>query len=1016
MADVFDRLLVACPNNGGMFLFTRGVRYKLDNLDTTGLAIRGNQLVRAIQPNSLAMLGTTLRELDGAERRFDDLHDVLLDGKYCYVVSTQCNEILKLDSTGTEVERWSFPGEPDSWHINCLARWNGRIIFSAFCDRSMHRGYKEPPFDVGFVQDLQTGNRLITGLIQPHSLVTVGDHLLLANSGAFEIHEYDADAVLVRKQAMNGYTRGIVLNGSCVYVGLSKTRNVNMGGPDSAVVVALDVETWNEIDRKVLPVDEIYSIQYMRAASSVDTLAKISAHASSRLSSLAQSANDELALVTNLTAEMDSQIRTLTEQIEDQKKQVFGLLETVHGKDIHIQNRDAVIETKDSQIQHRDVVIESKDSQIQHRDAVIEAKEARITALMDAHESSEQRSAGLLEHHLTAVTRADDLQVRLSLLEHSRSWRLTAPLRALNKLTGPVVRRSIAVAYAVVHPLRYMRLARELGVTGSVAAARQFMRRGGPRPRSDQVPSCIFDIRSQQGQPVGILTTQHCLFIAELIADALKRLNISSEILFERPREGFRDAPHFVICPQMFEELPGLYVAFQMEQSVSSRWFTDTYLHTLENAFAIFDYSITNIRKLTDMGLSPRQFFYLPVGPLPGYSQISGVSSAETEYDVIFYGDINNSRRLAFLAALEKVCKVKVVSDLFGAALHNELRKARLIVNIHYYEGALLETTRIWECLSLGKFVVSERSSDMHEHEDLVNFVDFVDVGDMIAMANQVRHWLDSADELDQRVRKNDEAIRGTCSRFDYFFYRFMLYSGNMSFREFWDQVADKLPAPSEKLCLNLPEYVDRADAFDRDNQYGFTRFPGLKHPHGWMGCAMSYKFIAMWAKKHQLSQVIICEDDVEFPADFGEVWEGVNRHLNQTRDEWDLFSGILADLNEDANILEFHTADGIRYVTLDRMISTVYNVYNPKTIDLLADWDDEDHDVESNTIDRYLERCTDLRVMTTLPFLVGHKEELYSTLWGMQNTQYTELIVASQDLLKQKVEQWRARKVSEAS
>lgn len=711
------------------------------------------------------------------------------------------------------------------------------------------------------------------------------------------------------------------------------------------------------------------------------------------------------------------------EVIRDQERKLYGLFETVHGKDIHIQNRDAIIESKDAQIQNRDAIIENKDVQIQNRDTIIEkkdldieqrdsvisARDARITAILEALDSHEKRNAELAGNYLRAVNQADDLQARLDLIERSRSWRLTAPLRALNRESGPLKRIGKAVIYAFGHPFRYLRLARQLGLGGSMVAAKQFMARGGPRPIIDPVPVHAFDIRSRQGQPVGILTTHHCLFIAELIADALKRLDISSEILFERPRKGFRDVPHFVICPQMFEELPGLYVAFQMEQSVSSRWFTGEYLRMLENSFAILDYSTTNIKKLTDMGLSPRQFFYLPVGPLLGYGQASSEAHADHgyEYDVIFYGDVNNARRQAFLAALEKVCKVKVVGNLFGTKLHKVLRKAKLVVNIHYYEGALLETTRLWECLSLGKFVISERSSDMHEHEELTGLVDFVDVGDMNGMVERVHYWLNAIDELDSRVQVNDEAIRSSFSKFDYFFYRFMLYSGNISFQEFWELVGDKLPAPGEKLCLNLPEYVNRAEDFDKDNRYGFTRFSGLKHPYGWMGCAMSYKFMAMWAKKYHFSQLIVCEDDVEFPVDFDMAWSTLSRYLEKTRNDWDLFSGILADLHEDAEILDSRTEDGKTYVTLDKMISTVYNVYNPKALDFLADWDDKNDDVETNTIDRYLERCADLRVVTTLPFLVGHKEELYSTLWGTQNTEYTALIEASQELLKQKVEQW---------
>lgn len=770
----------------------------------------------------------------------------------------------------------------------------------------------------------------------------------------------------------------------------------------------------------------------------------------------------------------DGQLQTLADQLTEKDRQIFGLLETVHGKDQQIQNHDGIVREKDDQIRHRDRILQDRDKEVAYRDDVIRDKNAELSRRDDAirsnegqihslnahlnekaqrqsamenelqekdgrlHETneslqvSEKRIAELshaLESRVSAVAQLEQqaTQTRARLkaqvgeiherdqliaqIHASKSWRLTRPLRA--------IRRALAALRLLFSTLsnrqsraKYLWLARKVGPKETWRYALAYLRRGGPREPLE-LPQSIFYLR-EHGQTV-ILTTGHCLFIAQSIAHALERIGVTAKIIQQRPEAGYEDVPHFVICPQMFEQLPGLYVAFQMEQSVSTRWFTQDYIRMLENSFAIFDYSIINIKKLTGMGLSPRQFFYLPVGPIAGYGSAADHAHTQYEYDVIFYGDTNNQRRQAFLAAIKNVCKVKVVGNLFGAALHKELRKAKLVVNIHYYEGALLETTRLWECLSLGKFVVSERSSDMAEQEELAGLVDFVDVGDMDGMVERVRYWLDAADEAEERVRANDETIRGSFNRFDFFFYRFMLYSGNLNLQEFWNLVGDNLPAPSDKLCLNLPEYVDRAEAFDMDNRYGFTRFPGLKHPYGWVGCAMSYKFMAMWAKKHKLSQLVICEDDVEFPVDFDVARKALKRHLSDTRDDWDLFSGILADLHEDVKVLDSHIVDGQTYVVLDRMISTVYNIYNPKALNLLANWDDENHDVVSNTIDRYLERCTDLRVMTTSPFLVGHKEELYSTLWGMQNTQYIKLIEASQDLLKRKVEKWRVRHAAKA-
>ena len=73
--------------------------------------------------------------------------------------------------------------------------------------------------------------------------------------------------------------------------------------------------------------------------------------------------------------------------------------------------------------------------------------------------------------------------------------------------------------------------------------------------------------------------------------------------------------------------------------------------------------------------------------------------------------------------------------------------------------------------------------------------------------------------------------------------------------------------------------------------------------------------------------------------------------------------------------------------------------------MDIYPGWNENDRDVETNTIDRYLERNSQLKVVVTEPFLVGHKEEQHSTIWGFQNTQYAEMIIRSNDLLRMKAD-----------
>ena len=68
--------------------------------------------------------------------------------------------------------------------------------------------------------------------------------------------------------------------------------------------------------------------------------------------------------------------------------------------------------------------------------------------------------------------------------------------------------------------------------------------------------------------------------------------------------------------------------------------------------------------------------------------------------------------------------------------------------------------------------------------------------------------------------------------------------------------------------------------------------------------------------------------------------------------------------------------------------MSMVFNIYDKSVFDIICQWDNTILDKQTNTIDRYLEdKIT--RVLTTCPFLVGHKEDLNSTIWNHKNDLY---------------------------
>ena len=262
-----------------------------------------------------------------------------------------------------------------------------------------------------------------------------------------------------------------------------------------------------------------------------------------------------------------------------------------------------------------------------------------------------------------------------------------------------------------------------------------------------------------------------------------------------------------------------------------------------------------------------------------------------------------------------------MVSEVFGEALYQALSKARIVVNIHYYENALLETTRVFECLSLGLHVVSEKSSDQEQHKNLTNIVDFVPVGDIDAMVVAVKQRLklsvSHAVELENDINASSHYLG-----------RALLANGLISFEQLIQANPPHNPNTSI-IALGLPETYQRYDHF-RLMHKSISLFTGLRHSMGWKGCALSYKFMCYSALGKGLRQIEICEDDVELNEDFLQNWQIVKTFLADYEREnvWDVFSGLMADVSDQAKILDVIDYKGIKFVVLDKMISMVYNIY----------------------------------------------------------------------------------------
>lgn len=582
----------------------------------------------------------------------------------------------------------------------------------------------------------------------------------------------------------------------------------------------------------------------------------------------------------------------------------------------------------------------------------------------------------------------------------SLSWRITKPVRFL----GRIIRFEFDEAFSFVG--RYKPVASIKNCASLAAKAFKYLARGDVVGLMERVRYYQKETVSKAAQArlvnnsalnVCVVTPGHTNFVAQLIAERLCFHGWNARVTNEMPAE-FGDDLYVVLCPQIFNNLPPgeKRIVYQMEQSVSSRWFNKKYFDILENSLGVLDYSLVNIAYLASKGIAYPHVTYLPIGAMKGYGE-NTLPSADTA-EVLFYGDsFSSPRRQKMLGALREHFSVDVVNNLFGDEMVSRLKSAKVIINLHYYENALLEMPRIQECLSLGIPVVSESSQDQNEYPELDGAVIFFAEGAVEDMISAVRSALRKTDFDTQK------SVAQSSQKFKFMFDRFLVSMGLLP-SSYVSQMTLPIPKNQTMFGLSMPETIGRRKLFLDVRPKECVVFDGIRRKPGWVGCGLSYAALARHAKANNMNTMTVMEDDVILPNDFESKLDSINRFLAAKAGGWDVFSGVIAALNPDAEVLAVEEFEGQRFVTINKMTSTVFNIYADSAIDMFTQWNPENLDAEKNTIDRFLENQKTIKVIATIPFLVGHREEAHSTLWGFQNTTYIEMIANSQALLETKV------------
>jgi hypothetical protein len=166
--------------------------------------------------------------------------------------------------------------------------------------------------------------------------------------------------------------------------------------------------------------------------------------------------------------------------------------------------------------------------------------------------------------------------------------------------------------------------------------------------------------------------------------------------------------------------VPAGTILYNLEQiSPSSTWCSPAYLRLLRT-FQVWDYSPRNIAALAGMGVRGN-VKRVPIGYMP---QLTRVPAAPVEdIDVLFYGSVNDRRAKVLDRLGEMGLNVVAVFGTYGRDRDALMARAKVVLNLHFYDTSIFEVVRVSYALANSRAVVSEYRPGTEIDPDLVDAV-----------------------------------------------------------------------------------------------------------------------------------------------------------------------------------------------------------------------------------------------------------------------------------------------------
>jgi hypothetical protein len=201
-----------------------------------------------------------------------------------------------------------------------------------------------------------------------------------------------------------------------------------------------------------------------------------------------------------------------------------------------------------------------------------------------------------------------------------------------------------------------------------------------------------------------IVTSNLIESIAINIQKTLKKYNIVSDIIYQLTDEDENNDDYYIIIYNNFNKpfLPKKYILYVVEQSTSHFFKNNDYLNLIKNANYIWDFCVKNKTMFENYPFS--NYYYLAC---PFIKSNINIININNKYDIFFYGTLNHRRRNILNKLKDNKYNIYILDNIRGNERDEIIKQSKIILNLHFYNEAGLETCRLNEVLQFNKLVIS---------------------------------------------------------------------------------------------------------------------------------------------------------------------------------------------------------------------------------------------------------------------------------------------------------------------